>query len=239
MVSVIIPTYNRESLIKRAILSVLNQTYKDFEVIIVDDGSIDNTKLVVESINDNRISYFKLPSNGGLSHARNTGVSLAKGELVAFQDSDDEWLENKLEVQVRELYETNSDLVACAMNLYSNGEYISYFTNIDDSAIATRLLSGNFIGGPTILGKKECFINEPFEERIRSLEDWELMIRMSRKYKVHFINIPLINIYKQSDSLIYKLDYYYDAIELVLKKHENIYKDNLEIKNYLLSLINR
>lgn len=97
MISVIIPTYNRASIINRAISSVQNQTYKNFEIIIVDDASTDNTREGVCSINDNRITYYKLNINSGGATARNKGIELSKGEFVAFLDSDDEWQPNMLE----------------------------------------------------------------------------------------------------------------------------------------------
>ena len=99
-VSVIIPTYNRAKLIKRSILSVLNQTYQNFEIIVVDDGSADDTKSVVESFNNPKIRYIRHDINKGQSAARNTGIKNAKGKYIAFQDSDDEWLPEKLEKQM-------------------------------------------------------------------------------------------------------------------------------------------
>lgn len=96
-VSVVIPTYNRAHLVGRAIQSVLNQTYQDFEIIVVDDGSTDNTEEVVKSFNDPRIRYIRHDQNRGGSAARNTGIKMARGEYIAFQDSDDEWLPEKLE----------------------------------------------------------------------------------------------------------------------------------------------
>jgi len=91
-VSVIIPTYNRAHLIGRAIQSVLNQTYQDFELIVVDDGSTDNTNEVIKEFSqkDKRILYIKHDKNKGGSAARNTGIKAARGEYIAFQDSDDE-----------------------------------------------------------------------------------------------------------------------------------------------------
>ena len=94
-VSVIIPTYNRANLIGRSIQSVLGQTYRDFEVIIIDDNSTDNTGEVVRSFRDPRIIYIKLSSNSGVSAARNQGIQMAKGTYIAFQDSDDEWFPHK------------------------------------------------------------------------------------------------------------------------------------------------
>jgi len=89
-VSVIIPTYNRAHTIGRAIKSVLNQTYQDFEIIVVDDGSTDNTEEVVKSFRDKRIRYIQHKKNKGAAAARNTGIKSAKGKYIAFQDSDDD-----------------------------------------------------------------------------------------------------------------------------------------------------
>ncbi len=99
-VSVIIPTYNRANLVSRAIKSVLNQTYQDFEIIVVDDCSEDNTEEIVKSFNDSRIRYIKHKKNKGGSAARNTGIKRARGKYIAFLDDDDEWLPSKLEKQI-------------------------------------------------------------------------------------------------------------------------------------------
>src|SRR5690348_1065740 len=101
VVSVILPTYNRASLISRAIRSVLNQTFTDWELLIVDDGSTDATEQLIRSRSaDSRIRYMKLPQNVGMCNARNHGIALARGEFIAFLDSDDEWLPTKLEKQL-------------------------------------------------------------------------------------------------------------------------------------------
>jgi glycosyltransferase involved in cell wall biosynthesis len=92
-VSVIIPTYNRAEYLGRSIQSVLNQTYQDFELIIVDDGSTDNTRDIVAQFHDKRLNYIRHETNLGVAAARNSGVRAARGIYLAFQDSDDEWLE--------------------------------------------------------------------------------------------------------------------------------------------------
>ncbi len=99
-VSIIIPTYNRAHLVKRAIYSVLNQTFKNFELIVVDDGSQDNTKEVLESIDDLRVKII-FQENRGVSAARNKGIYESSGDIIALLDSDDEWLEDKLKVHLR------------------------------------------------------------------------------------------------------------------------------------------
>ncbi|HKK53946.1 MAG TPA: glycosyltransferase family A protein [Patescibacteria group bacterium] len=104
-ISVIIPTYNRANFLPRAIKSVLNQTFKDFELIIVDDGSTDNTKEVINNYlkNDDRIKYIYQQNSGGPPKPKNTGIKIAKGEYIAFLDSDDEWFKDKLKKTNRTL----------------------------------------------------------------------------------------------------------------------------------------
>jgi glycosyltransferase involved in cell wall biosynthesis len=101
-ISVIVPTYNRERFIIKAIDSILNQTYKDYEIIVVDDGSTDETKKALQAYS--QIKYI-FQDNGGVSSARNTGIMAAKGEWVAFLDSDDEWTEDYLSVQMEQVKE--------------------------------------------------------------------------------------------------------------------------------------
>ena len=102
-VSVIIPTYNRAKIVTKAIDSVLAQTYKDFEIVVVDDGSIDNTKEVIHNFKNRVIRYTRNRENRGQAYARNKGVKIAKGEYIAFLDSDDFWLPNKLALLLRHL----------------------------------------------------------------------------------------------------------------------------------------
>jgi len=103
-ISVIIPTYNRANFIDVAIKSVLNQSYQDFEIIIVDDGSTDNTEEIVKNFNDFRINYFFHKFNQGISAARNTGIKACQGKYIAFLDSDDEWLPEKLDKKEGQRY---------------------------------------------------------------------------------------------------------------------------------------
>ena len=100
LVSCVLTTYNRSKILKRAITSVLNQTYTNIELIIIDDNSKDNTSDVVKIINNKRIKYIRNTSNKGLSYNRNLGASLSKGEFVAFIDDDDEWFPLKIEKQL-------------------------------------------------------------------------------------------------------------------------------------------
>ena len=116
-VSVIIPTYNREKTILRAVQSVLDQTYTNLEVLVIDDGSTDGTAEIVRGIEDDRVKYIVLEQNGGQAKARNTGVQMAEGEWIAFQDSDDCWHKNKLEIQMTYAREhTEYSMIYCSYN---------------------------------------------------------------------------------------------------------------------------
>lgn len=202
MVSIIIPTYNRGRLIKKSIDSILNQTYTNFELIIVDDNSDDNTEDIVKAIDDKRIRYVKQNENIGANKARNLGVEISNGKYIAFNDSDDEWLPNKLELQLDKLIKTNSDLVFCSYNRY-DGERRMIVPNveIDSKTIFRDLLRGNLISTQTILVKKQCLLNQKFDETLPRFQDWDLVIRIAKKYKIEFVDIPLVNVYVQEDSI--------------------------------------
>ena len=97
LISIVIPTYNRSAELKRALKSVLSQTYKNFEVIVVDNNSIDNTDTMLKNLNDQRIRLLKINNNGIIAASRNMGINASNGEWIAFLDSDDWWHSNKLE----------------------------------------------------------------------------------------------------------------------------------------------
>ena len=100
-VSVILPTYNRASLVGRAIQSILHQDFQDFEIILIDDGSTDGTQHLFKDLSDARVNYIRLDKNRGIGVARHTGLSHARGDYIAFLDADDIWLEGKLSLQLR------------------------------------------------------------------------------------------------------------------------------------------
>ena len=111
MVSVILPTYNCENTVERTIRSVLNQSYGDLELIVVDDGSKDNTVNVIESICDDRIRLIKNAINKGACVVRNIGIDEARGEYIAFQDGDDIWVDDKLEKCLNTMEQQECDVV--------------------------------------------------------------------------------------------------------------------------------
>lgn len=224
MISVIIPTYNREKTIKRAMDSVLNQTYKNIELIIVDDCSTDQTERIVKEYKDERVIYYKLNKNSGACVARNKGVELSKGKYIAFQDSDDEWKEQKLEKQMRYLEEENADICFCSLNnICLNGvEEIIPKEKIESEQIKSKILKNNFISTQTIFGKKECFVEEKFDERFPRFQDWDLVIRLSQKYKIVHCNEVLVNMYKQEDSITYNFKKTVIGLGLIAENYANL-----------------
>ncbi|NME82449.1 glycosyltransferase family 2 protein [Clostridium sp. SM-530-WT-3G] len=224
MISVIIPTYNRANSIEKAINSILNQTYEDIELLIIDDNSIDNTEDIVEKFNDKRIRYYKLSENKGACYARNYGIQLAKGEYIAFQDSDDEWRSNKLAEQYKYLIEKNLDVVSCFI-LVKNGEQEAIFPKkIKNNNYKNMILRENFISTQTIFGKKECFYKEKFDDRLPRFQDWDLAIRLVNRYKIGIIEKVLVDVYIQSNSISKDCTKAIRATNILLEKYKDIRK---------------
>ena len=193
-------------------------------------------------MNDTRIKYIKHKTNKGANAARNTGILNATGNIIAFQDSDDEWLEDKLEIQLKELNSRDVDIIASSFIKHINGKSsILPKEYIEDENISKRVLEKNFFSTQTILGKSSCFKNNLFDDKLPRFQDWELMIRLTQKYKVHFINKPLVNVYIQDDSITKKPESAIKAIEMIMDKHKDIILRNnkaLAELNILLGNIN-
>ena len=204
MISVIIPTYNRANTIVRSIDSVLNQTYKDIELIVVDDGSTDNTKELVLAINDSRIRYI-YQDNAGACVARNTGIDNAKGEYIAFQDSDDEWVVNKLELQLEIIINKNADVCFCSLlRVYdSRKKPVKRPRLKGDGFISHKVFcTGSHIGTPTILAKREVLINNKFDPIIKRGQDTDWAIRASENYSFYYLDKSLHIAYLQEDAIV-------------------------------------
>lgn len=223
MISVIIPTYNREKMIKRTVLNVLSQSYDDIEVIIVDDNSTDHTKEIIDSILDSRIRYYKNSVNKGACFSRNFGVKVSKGEFIAFQDSDDLWDINKLYKQLNYLKLKKADIVFCSLRKYDqNQNVVGCIPNhkITDSKINyDNLLLGNFISTQTLFGKRECFENVLFDEKLARFQDWDLVLNLSKKYKIVFQNDELAFQYIQDDSITSNYTKALQALDYIYEKH--------------------
>lgn len=250
LVSVVIPTYNRKHTLKRCIDSVLNQTYKNYEIIIVDDCSTDGTMEYVEAeygaISDINIVYVRNDNNLGAAGSRNAGVSYANGEYIAFHDSDDEWLPDKLEKQMLRFIECDIRVGAVYCPFYMNGadKYIYPPTWLDLSRksgyVFYTLLLDPLIGMITMVVRKSVFLEVGgFREQLNSLEDYELTIRIAQKYAIDLVDEVLAVAYESENSVgkrnkekiatqCFIMDSYHDALEMAglkRQKFEKVYRE--------------
>lgn len=218
-VSVIIPTYNREGTIVRAIQSVIDQTWKNFEIIVVDDGSTDRTRQIVEGFVDDRIRYIYLEQNSGASHARNTGIRQAQCEYIAFLDSDDEWMPEKLEKQMHVMMQASQSvgLVYCRMRLHWKEQsficppFSMSKEQLEGSLLAT-LAEDNVIGTPTVLARRKCLEQVGgFDERLRCLEDWDLVCRIAEQWEIGFVDEVLVEAHDSEGSVTYNIKNHMEA----------------------------
>jgi glycosyltransferase involved in cell wall biosynthesis len=193
-VSVIVPTYNRADRLERALNSIVSQTYQDFELIVVDDGSTDKTSKVMESFP--KAQYLSIKKNSGVSNARNVGLASAKGELICFLDSDDLWNEKKIQIQAQWL-ENNKDSQLC----YTDEIWIRNGVRVNPmnrhrkySGDIFRHCLGLCIVSPSSVMIRAKLFDEigNFDESLPACEDYDLWLRIASKYAFHFIEEPLI-----------------------------------------------
>jgi len=245
LISVIIPAYNTAHLIGRSIKSVLSQTYQNFEIIVVDDGSTDELNEVVTAFNDNRIQYIRHEVNRGGSAARNTGVQNAKGNYIAFLDSDDEWLPEKLEKQIKVFQSTSSNIGV----VYTGWRWIRDKDNIIIQEkipiyrgdVSRIILEEDGIGSlSTPLVKKDILTSiGGLDEKLPSRQDWDLWIRLSKVCEMDFVPEILVNYYLRSGSIstnVYNKIY---GTEQVLEKYKSDFLSHPKIlsKQYILLTI--
>ena len=233
MVSVIIPTHNRANLIGKAIQSVLDQTHRDFELIVVDDGSTDNTEAVVKGFGDERIRYIRLDKNSGTSAVpRNTGIKAAEGEYIAGHDDDDIWLPRKLEKQVKAFEEAPPKVGVVYTGfrrIEGNREiyYPSSKVTQKEGNVHRELLKGTFVGNPNVLIKKECFdMVGMFDEELPFCLDWDMWLRISKYYDFKLIDEPLVISYYTPISMTSNRSAINRGWILFLEKHFQEFREN-------------
>ena len=228
-VSIIVPTYNRASLLTRAIESVLAQTYEDFEVIVVDDGSTDNTADVISQFRDDRLAYHPLTEHGGAANARNVGIEHTQGSLVAFQDSDDAWAPDKLERQIKVLAAAVNRAAVCVCSVETNqfgrmGEVRWKKGEMTGEEATAQLASGAGYATPSLLIKREALDRVGgFDTQLPRLQDYELTLRIARHYNFVMMDEILLCSSLTADSLSTSSTGYADALEIVLDLHADIF----------------
>ncbi|MEH2390190.1 MAG: glycosyltransferase [Nostoc sp.] len=195
-ISVIIPAYNSEKTIKETIESVLNQTFANFELIIINDGSQDSTVDVITQIQDSRIRLFSYPNAGG-NVSRNRGLHLAVGEFVSFLDADDLWTPDKLQSQFKALQEDVTAKVAYSWADYinPNGKFLLSGKRINvNGNVYENLLVNNFLenGSNPLICRKALITLGGFNESLSAAQDWDMWLRLASKFD--FICVPSVQI---------------------------------------------
>lgn len=215
-VSVILPTYNRAKTLRAASESVLNQSYRNLELLVVDDASTDNVAAVVHNLADERVRYLRRECNGGAAAARNTGLAAATGEFIAFQDSDDLWLPGKLEWQLSlfDMLPPDVGLVFGAKIVYGRDKDFNYgpgrvacapapgssLTLEEDQVRA--FLVGNRLSLQNALFRRDCFPERSwFDPCAKANEEWEFAARLVRHTRVYEDSRPVVLAFISGDSI--------------------------------------
>lgn len=184
------PVYNGERFLRETIDSVLSQTYRNFEFIIVNDGSVDSTQQIISSYDDKRIVPLNLTRNQGVSNARNRGTDLAKGEFIAFCDADDLCDPGRLQIQLDFLTGNPTvDVCGSYFMVFEDGQEILVRHPITDQEIKDQFFTGNCIGQPSVMGKAGVFQKYKYKPELQASEDYDLWARMATDGVV-FANVP-------------------------------------------------
>ncbi|WP_424098580.1 glycosyltransferase [Moorena producens] len=192
LISIIIPVYNDEKTIKQTIESVLNQTFSNFELIVIDDGSQDSTWQIISSIKDARLKIFSYP-NAGVNRARNRGFSHASGDYIAFLDADDLWHPDKLEFQLNALQANPQAAVAYSWTNYidESGQFLRRGNHITlNGNVYPQLLLTDFLenGSNVLICRKAFDTVGQFDESLTQAEDWHMWLRLAAHYP--FVAVP-------------------------------------------------
>lgn len=196
LVSVIIPTYNRSAMLVRAIESVMNQTYRNFECIIVNDASTDDTDQILRKIKAERFQYFTHLKNRHVSAARNTGIGCARGDLIAFLDDDDIWNPGKLEKQVAliQSLDTEFGMVYCWLDIFKENKVIGEIHSRLRGNIFEQTLVRQPIGNSSTLLLRSTILKKVggFDEKLIRGNDDDFIRRVCLHYKVDFVSEALV-----------------------------------------------
>lgn len=259
-VSVIIPTYNRADKLPRSIDSVLDQTLEDFELLVVDDGSTDETEAVVTGYDDPRVKYVPHEENQGASAARNTGIDRAEGDYVALLDSDDEFTPRKLEKQV-ELLESRSDewvAAYCGVEIvFESDEQPSPLKQWLVEFVASGREMGGTEGGAELIGEvladrlhtsagSTLLVTREvaqaiggFDETFDWFQDPEFLIRVLERGKLGYVDAPLVKRYASdnppADTLAAADEYYLEAFSETVERLESEGYDIVGAHHYLIA----
>jgi glycosyltransferase involved in cell wall biosynthesis len=254
-VSVIIPTYNQAHFIAESIQSAIDQTFRDFEIIVVDDGSTDNTKEVVESFKCPCIRYIH-QENRGVAAACNTGMRASTSEYITFLASDDLWLPRNLELKIKllnsrpdmsivcsDMYVFDSDTGAILRRRWQHKteRYLHELQDGTRQPLREYLLSWGTLFGPTMVARRQVFDEVGYFDESLQVEDFDMNVRILQHFStLGIINLPLIRYRKHRDSLSANFEKTYPADLLAINKIINSYslsKENIKLVRRKLARI--
>jgi glycosyltransferase involved in cell wall biosynthesis len=229
MISVIIPTYNSDKYISEAIRSVLRQTCTDYEIIVIDDGSTDSTREIIEN-NFPQVRYFYIP-NQGVSIARNYGMRRACGEFIAFLDADDLWLPEKLEKQLK-VFNADQELMLVFTEhrvFDTNGFRKTIFSKkkrLMKGDVVKNLFLYSHVATSTVMVRRQVFQEIGyFEENLKAAEDDNLWMRIALKFRIHLLDEVLVHYRWTENSLSRSASNLFDGVLKNLELIENKYPD--------------
>jgi len=231
-ISVIIPTRERVVLLRRAIASVLDQTFKDLEILVADDASGDGTREMIQSIADRRIRYLRHEDNRGVASARNTAITNATGEYVAFLDDDDEWLPEKLRFQIDHIdtLSRSVGVISCGnyeVDSSSNRVLAEIRPSLKGDIFEKLLTQGFFSRTSTVLVRASCFQRVGlFDTAFRYSEDFDMWVRLAREYTFDYVAKPLVRVYLQPNGLTRNYEAIIAGAESELEKYHEFFEQN-------------
>ena len=244
-VSCVMPVYNGEKYLRETIESILNQTYKDFEFIIIDDGSTDNSVKIIESYNDSRIKLYKNEKNMGISDSTNKGIELAKGEYIALTDHDDIYYNTRLEKQVKYLDE-NMDVGAVSAWWSINGEKIEYFfENVNIFTILLWYQKGKnkfryAVINPTLMVRKDIFIKYglKYDYDYNFAQDMNMVFDLLKVTKIKVLQEVLVNYrWHGGNSSILFREKQSENAKKIQQKALNFLTDDVDLQNKLMKFL--
>lgn len=223
LISVVIPAYNRAATIFASVNSVLKQTWKNLEVIVVDDGSEDETEQLIRGLRDPRVRYERHEKNLGACAARNTGIRIARGTWIAFQDSDDLWLPEKLETQLRAVKQTESDVCFCQyLRKSPDGSEELGPLHYYPRGIQERMESVFAIGTQTLLIRTEILRKERFDPEMPRFQDLELCMRLAESCRFCYCDEPMVIYRTGANSISGSTEKLLMASRLLWEKHPDM-----------------
>lgn len=229
-ISVVIPAHNRKKYILNCVNSIINQTYPPIEIIVVDDYSTDGTADELKKLDCKILKVISLEKNGGAQVARNVGIKAATGDWIAFCDSDDWWLKDKLEKQVRKLESSGRKVSSTGAEVLQNGNSSERWTDGKEGMILSELIQNKtYLLFQGMLIKKECLYEIGLlDERVKAYQEFDTAIRLALRYEVDYINEPLFvyNIHNE-ETISKDTQKAKESKRYIFKKYKDIIEERL------------